>query len=181
MRLVINFDFFNEIRNVNEPLGISKVIRNEKRLCVINIPLYFGFDYLVYAGQMNKILPVIGAQCMIALGAELTLQKVRGDEYSTNGKKRLLTLARNLNVLNVDTTYDMLLQSELYEERYKISFNENKIPFLMQEKYVLVPTNGFNGKVTDTSILQEHEIGSREYILSLGKPSKSKKLVKSLA
>ena len=66
----------------------------------------------------------------------------------------------------------MLLQSEVYDKRIKIDLNESKIPLLMQEKYVFVPAYGFDGKEKEVSLLQEHEIGSRTYVLSVGEPEK---------
>ena len=36
----------------------------------------------------------------------------------------------------------------------------------------MVPSYTFNGDIKDTSVLQEHIIGSKEYVLSLGSPKK---------
>ena len=181
MKLVTNFDFVNAIKDVNEPLGLSKVIRNEKRNIITDMPFWFMFDYLFYRGQIDKIVLVMASQTLILSNYYYFFNRIYGDKYCEAAAKELKKLAITLKELNVNTTYDMLLESELSEVEYKVSFDESKIPFLMQEKYVLVPSYDYSGKVVDTSILQEHTVGSKEYVLTLGKPSKKRKLVRSLA
>ena len=94
-------------------------------------------------------------------------------------KNNLKKLVSKLNDINIATDYDLLKQSELYERKYKIEFNESKIPIIMENKYVLVPSYNYKGDVKDTSILQEHFVGSKDYILSVGSPSKKLTLVNS--
>ena len=81
-------------------------------------------------------------------------------------------MARQLNDLNVKTDYELLLESELYKKEYKIQVNEKKLPYIAESKYIMVPTHSFNGNMTETSILQEHVVGSKKYVLSLGSPKK---------
>ena len=70
----------------------------------------------------------------------------------------------------MSTDIDLLLQSELYHKKHKIEFSEKKVPILMEEKFIYVPTYKYDGEVDVTSVQQEHEVGSREYVLSLGSP-----------
>ena len=99
------------------------------------------------------------------------------DIYAYKSSNKLKKIVSQLKDINVSTEYNMLLNSELYEKTNKIEFDENKKPFLMQEKYIYVPSYGFNGKEKETSILQEHEIGTKEYFLSVGEPEKQYKRV----
>ena len=180
MKLVTSFDFVNAIKDVNEPLGLSKVVRNEKRNIISSTPFWFMLDYALYR-QIDKTVLVMVSQAFFLSNYYYFFNRIYGDKYCETAANALKKLAITLKELNVNTTYDMLLESELSEVEYKVSFDESKIPFLMQEKYVLVPSYDYNGKVVDTSILQEHTVGSREYVLTLGKPSKKRKLVRSLA
>ena len=102
-----------------------------------------------------------------------------GDRYAIDATSRLNTLVSQLNDLNVNTDYDLLLQSEHYETKYKIKLNEKKLPYLLESKYIMVPTYSYSGEIKDTSILQEHVVGSKEYVLSLGSPQKKLKLAYS--
>ena len=101
--------------------------------------------------------------------------------FADKSADELKRLVPKLKELNVSTNYDLLLKSELYEKKYKIEFNESKIPSLMQEKYILVPSYSFSGEVLDTSIKQEHEVGTKRYVLSIGEPEKRYKMAFSNA
>ena len=76
-----------------------------------------------------------------------------------------------MDTINVKTNYDMLLESELYEKKYKVEKTDSLFA-IKEEKYIYVPSYGFDGKEKDTSILQEHDIGSGIYALSVGEPEK---------
>ena len=49
----------------------------------------------------------------------------------------------------------------------------------MESKYILVPTYDFNNNIKNTSILQEHIVGTDKYVLSIGSPKKELKLAYS--
>ena len=98
------------------------------------------------------------------------------DDYKNKSIDDLKSLVSKFKDLYINTDYDLLLKSELYDKKYKVHLNENKIPFIMESKYILVPTYDFNGNVKNTSILQEHEIGTFTYVLSIGSPKKELKL-----
>ena len=182
MKLMINYDFIEAVRNVNEPLGPLKVIRNNKRQWfTINLPLYFTLDYLFYR-NITSALEISELCFILMIGTELTDYAInKEDLYHTKSSHDLKRLVPKLNDLNIKTDYNLLLQSEMYERKYKIEFNDNKIPSLMEEKYILLPSYNYSGEIKDTSLLQEHIIGSREYELSIGTPAKTLKLVHSNA
>lgn len=177
MKLVINYDFFNAVRNVNEPYGPLKVIRNEKNKYMMRLPIWSLLNYTVFQ-NMQDTIGALMVQYMLVMGSDLLVDKVLGiDSYATKSMNDLKKLVVKLNDINVKTDCELLCQSELYERNYKFSFNESKIPFLMEEKYILVPSYSYSGEIIDTSILQEHEIGTNEYMLSVGEPQKKYKLV----
>ena len=74
--------------------------------------------------------------------------------------------------INVKTNYEMLLKSELYEQKYKIELNDDILLSIKEEKYIYVPSYGFDGQEKETSILQEHNLGTQSYMLSVGEPEK---------
>jgi hypothetical protein len=75
----------------------------------------------------------------------------------------------------MSTSADLLKKSELIKTEYKL-IHEKSMPIIHQNRYILVPTYNGLGDIKDTSILQEHEIGSKQYTLSIGSPSKKLKL-----
>ena len=48
MKLVINYDFFNAIKDVNEPYGVLKVIRNNKDRYMLRLPLWGIVDFVYF-------------------------------------------------------------------------------------------------------------------------------------
>ena len=71
---------------------------------------------------------------------------------------------------NIDTTYEKLLESKVYKRKYKLAMEG--APGIIRERYIYVPTYDYNGLENTTSILEEHRIGTRKYVLTLGSPKK---------
>lgn len=63
-------------------------------------------------------------------------------------------LSYQFNNQNINTTPELLLNSYVYHKKYKLAMN------------------GKAGVIRESSILEEHKIGSREYVLTLGSPKK---------
>ncbi len=187
MKIAIDYDFFNAIRNVNEPLTPMKVVRNYKK----NFMVYGTIEIAIGAALkyepshiVQNIAIVYGGFFAIEYIAEIIVKlilKRQGHEIndinSALGEIRLLELVTMLNDINVKTNYEMLLKSELYKKEYKFEHSDNKLLSLNEKKYIYVPTYGYNGKEKITSILQEHDVGTKNYMLSVGEPEKQYKRV----
>lgn len=179
MNLVINYDFFNAIKDVNEPLSPFKVMRNSKKFnSMVALPCFIIMNSLQYHGDLEKIfltLPInFGVITLLETFHNMLLHK---DEYKEIAMIRLKRLVQEFNILNIDTNYDLLLKSELYHEKYHLRLNDEKLPIILESKYILMPTYNFKGNIKDTSLLQHHVVGSKTYVLSLGTHQKERKLV----
>ncbi len=187
MKLIINYDFIKEVYNARDNFTLSKSFFNNLPSNIKFIPFAIGISAL-YGGDLSiaSQASVVGFG-LISAGDVLTdaiFYKIYGEDvYQMTASKRLKKLVGELEDLNVRTDYDSLLESELYEKHYKVDVNEGILPRLVEEKYVLVPGHFFRGDKEDISILQEHVVGSKEYVLSLGSPSKktSKRLANSFS
>lgn len=171
MKLVINYDLIDAIRNVNEPLTPFKVVRNRKN----NFLTYLSILTLINFCQGSSVLEtieklgmyfgtVISADILIAMSKSTTSVDFFADESSKNLKR----LVGELEALNISTSYDLLLKSEIYDKKYKVEMNKEQLPHIAEKKYILVPSYTYNGDIKDTSVLQEHIVGSKQYVLSLG-------------
>ncbi len=175
MKLIINYDFFNAIRSVNEPTTPLKIIRNEPKY-------YMVPSFLIPIAYIAGVPSEDFVRSMISLygfylGVDLIFGQVYKnylgeDKYSLRANRNLIKLPGLLSNINVKTNYDMLLKSELYERRFKIESNDTGIIPIKEEKYIYVPSYGFDGQEKETSILQEHNIGSSSYVLSVEEPEK---------
>ena len=191
MKLLINYDFFNAIKNVNEKTHPLKIIRNEKTKYTLALPLYLSAILIV--GQNQKlsvqdiIIPMLrGYGTLLSLDFifETIAQKFspsQMDLYALKSSEKLKELVILLKEINVRTNYDKLLTSELYYKTCNIEYNDGKLPDVVSKKYIYVPSYGFDGNEKMTSILQEHVIGTKEYVLSQDEPDKEYRrvLVKS--
>lgn len=98
-------------------------------------------------------------------GFELSVK--RFTKYEAD--ERLRCLASSLKDINIYTDADSIKNARLYKTQYKLVRDEK--PFLQQNKYIMLPTTGsFNAD--EVSLLQEHNVGSKEYVLSMGEPKK---------
>ncbi len=176
MRIVINYDFFNAIKDVNEDFNVFKVIRNNKNQWIkFDIPVLTAFEYAVNNNDFGKHMSM--ALCVyfpVVFSLELINYKLLGDVYKDRASERLKTLIPYLNDCNVNTDYDLIRKSQLNSKIYNIRLNAKKIPYILESKYLLVPSYDYKKDIIDTPVLQEHVVGSKLYTLSTG--SKQKKL-----
>ena len=173
MKLVLSYDLEDAIKNVREPFGPFKVVRNNKRKWATYLPIYTGIDYIVQR-DFKQVLPTLLLQYSLLFTGELVAAKILAhDIYYLKSSKDLETLVSQLESLNLSTDYQSLKKGEVYEKKYHVTLNEDKFPCLLQEKYFLVPTFGFHGEMRETSLLQEHEMGAKEYVLSIGSMKKA--------
>lgn len=171
MKLVINYDFFRAVCTANEKFVLVNVIRNEKK------PLFYAGVLLSMYLISNDVQTAIGKDALylsLSYGFLSAISAMFGDLDKNEAIRKLKKLVVQLNDLNLSTDFDLLLQSELYEKKYKFEVNEKILPSLIEKKYVLVPTYDYRGEIQETSIEQEHVVGSKTYVLSIGSPSKKK-------
>lgn len=179
MKILINYDFFNAIRDVNEAFTPFKVIRNNKKRWVLfNIPALTWLEYIAVRDQIFRYLPL--AFCIhftTILGLELMEYKIVGDKYKEKAVENLKFLVPKLETLNVSTSFELLKKSTCYHKVCNLKLNNRKLPQLIESKYILVPSYDYKGDIVDKSILQRHVIGQNKYELTTGEPEKVLKLV----
>ncbi|MFA5602876.1 MAG: hypothetical protein WDA21_04045 [Bacilli bacterium] len=162
MKLIINYDLMEKIKKVKQPYALKAAKEN------LEIILCYGGIYPII-GKIIKIKVPEAAIFTSSFIVGLILSDIRfyylhGDYYKDEALKYLTILSHQLKEINIDTTRELLLDSEEYCTKYK-----RKSLHILQEKYIMVPT--YNDE-KDISVLQEHIIGSKEYILSIGSPTK---------
>ena len=179
MNIVINYDFFKEVQNAKEKYGLLKVARNQKNTWMFyTLPTLISLDLLT-GTDVSELIETIPFQALTILYLDYITHRIGGDIYRSTAEKRLHLLLSELEQINISTSYDLLLETCLYAKKLSIKLSDIKLPYLLEEKYYYIPTYDSLGEVKDTSILQEHIIGSLDYVLSIGSPSPSLKLAYS--
>ena len=181
MNIMINYDFFNAIKDVNSILTPTKIVRNNiGKWLKFNIPVITSLEYVIVKEDILKYLPsAIAIHFFIVFQMELAQYKLLGDIYKERADIRLKVLVSQFENLNLETSYELIKESKCYHKIKNFKLNDKKIPQLIESKYILVPNYDYKGDIVETSVLQEHVIGSNNYILSIGEPEKVLKLAYS--
>ena len=179
MKIVINYDFFNAIRDVNEDFSIYKIIRNNKTKWIkCDIPVMSTLYYIGWRDNFFKYFPIgICTYYILEFGMELVQYKVLGDIYKSEAENKLKQIVPMFQKLNIDTSYELIKKATCYSTIYNLQLNKNKIPRVIESKYILLPFYNSMQDIKDISIHQEHIIGSKTYMLSCGSKQKEYKLV----
>ena len=178
MNIIIDYDFLNAVCDIKEGFTPIKVYRNNKSTWLkFNIPVLVLFEYLIVKSDILKYLPsAIITHFIFVFLIELMTYKGIGDHYKTLSLERLLRLIPRLEQAEILTSLALIKSSKCYNKVYNLHLNTKKLPEILESKYILVPTYEKDGTIKDTSILQEHVVGSKVYKLSLGKPVKELKV-----
>lgn len=172
MKLIINYDLVNEIFKANTGFNLKRF--NYKigiylgTLTALNIP-----NLILSQHIQPTILPCnLLTAIFIFGGSELALKSFTEQEANF----RLNSLASSLSKINIYTNTEAIKKAHLYKTQYKIVRGAK--PVIQQNKFITLPTSGsFNAD--EVSLQQEHTIGSKEYVLSIGEPKKAHNKVTS--
>lgn len=177
MKITINYDFFDAILNVNTGMTPMKVIRNNKKVIAFwYFPVLTVLNYSA-SKKLKDVLNLFALEFGMLVGTVLFYYVITGmDDYKNQSIEDLKTLVYKLKENHINTDYELLIQSELIKRKYQVKFDKEGVLRILESKYFLVPTYDFNNNVKNTSILQEHLIGTNDYVLSIGSPKKEFKL-----
>ena len=174
MKLIINYDLISKTKEAKDTYVLTRIRKNFKK-----VSYWYGIYVTINLSLGQRIEQAIGnaafsASFLFTLFSIMDFIKYKtlGDIDKAKAIFDLIKLSIQLGQSNISTSVDLLLDSEEYETKYKIKINEKKLPYVLQEKYIMVPTYN-NGEIKETSILQEHVMGSKVYVLSLGSPTKA--------
>jgi len=170
MKIIINYDLFVKIEEAKRGFSLEKTANRVLILTAIST----GLAAIIYSSLKEALKEIHNAliiHSLFRIPEILILSKLNKRDAAI----QLMILSQNLRNINVNTDYKMLLKSENYKTDYEISFDEGKLPRIEQKKYIMVPTYQ-NGEYEEVSLVQEHIIGSKSYVISYGSPKKKRVL-----
>ena len=182
MKLMTEYDMGNEIKNVNELYTPLKMLRNNKRFMIgFHLPFCTMINLLngdfLYALKTYPIdvlkFTIFYSICDVII-AEAMSKTV--DRYKYESEKNLKKLVSELSQIDVDTNYDLLLQSKRLKTKYHFYLNDHTVPILSESKYFFVPTHE-SDSLTGEVVLQEHNVGAKKYYLSKAPVQKAEELL----
>ena len=174
---MVNYDLIEKIKDTNEDFKFRLLRKTFKKA-----RNYYPFWFLVniaLSGKIDNCLKDATFCAAVYIGLSLTLDslanKIVGDIDKEKAIRDLKLLSRLLSCINVNTSFELLQESKEYEKKHTVKLSENKVPYILQEKYIMVPTYN-DSDIKDVSVLQQHVIGTNKYALSIGSPTKVYKL-----
>lgn len=169
MKLVVNYDFFKSVNQINDSYSNFYLIKERsKKFLKIDLPIYTTLC-IALGCNLPKTIGLLGAEYFttIAFLNVNKLSRLRIQKKLEEHRCNLVALPYKLHNLGVETEYDLLLHSEINKRRINIALNEHHIPSLNIRKIIDVPTQDDNGDINNVSLVQEHLIGSKDYVLTL--------------
>lgn len=174
MKLSINYDLMEEIEQANKGYSLSREFRRSAIVSTIgNSLLTLACNRPLQETALLILLqtPLTAAYDIVLFHSNFTGKNI----HQKRSLYELKLLCASLNNIGIDTSTDLLLQSKPYHTSYKLNHEKGKIPYVLEEKYIMIPTV-YGDDEQDVSLLQEHKIGSSHYSLSKGSPAKKLKL-----
>ena len=110
MKLVINYDFFNAIRNVKDPLPL-KLVRNDSKyiygpVILVACDYMIGNDPITFPLRLLSLYSIYAAADLIT--TRIYKKEFNLDKYALDAQEKLRLLPDLLNTINVETNYNML-------------------------------------------------------------------------
>lgn len=161
MKLTVNYDLINRIKESKRGFRLSKIIKSN--LC---ITLPSTLTFLLF--KENKLEILIYFITLNSIFNFMDLSRPFNKKVMQDSTWDLNLLLDKLYKLDIRTTMPLLQESRVIQTNYEVKYRDDKIPVLMQKKYITVPLS--NGH--EETILQKHVFGDDNYELSVQEPTK---------
>ena len=179
-QIIINYDLMHVIK---EAKGIKKM---PKEFSLIVMPLELTYPAAVLVNSINDqcpanvVIPATMVAAAISIGfGELIKSLIAKKTTMDLANIKLELLSKQLKDLNIETSLELLLKSQIYHKEY--SFNKNSLG-IIRNRYINVPIYNYKREEKTALIKEEHLLTTNKYVLTIGTPEakKEKVLRKSL-
>lgn len=173
MNIEINYDLFDKIKESKGKLSLKRVFKYTKGFIIgslvgnlICYPIFKDAKALITNLALYTLSPIIASIVVSSFFNRRNKQYI-----IRNAKSDLIDLDTKIRQ---DDRFDYVIsgrnlsESELYKTHYNFKLNDKRIPVLKQTKYFVVQS--FTNDC-DIHMVQEHNIGTRNYVLKLGSPT----------
>ena len=174
MELRLNYDFFNKVNQLKDSsteIRFRLMKERSKRFLRLDLPI-FTMICIMLGKSFAQTLAILVAEYALCMGLVningiIDSEKYFLDRKTKNSEYELIALASKLNELNINTYYNLLLSTELCDKKTKLVLNDYHLPDLSTTKYINIPAYDNEGNIENVSIVQEHIIGAKQYILKI--------------
>lgn len=175
MKISINYDLISKINEAKLGFSLQKYTKNVFTVVCIQSAVYSLLHVKSEEDIFKLLLPAILFFIIIDTLLEEIHVRTLKQRTKSLALSKLIDLSIMLRDINVNTDYELLLESYVYNTKYSLGFDNKLLPYIKQDKYIMVPAYS-NGEQKEVSLVQEHIVGSSEYSISHGTPKKVLKL-----
>ena len=164
MKIVVNYDLLDKIKESKTGLSVNRVRRDVLRYTTINMAIETPFNVSQGADLNHYILDLfcfMSVHCISQLNIWLFFSNL----LKNKAQQDLNVLASQLQDIFVRTDKELLQDAYKYKTEFELDCESSKIPNILQKKYIMVPVHN-DWDNNERSLVQEHIIGSKEYFLS---------------
>lgn len=177
MKIKINYDVIDKIHVFNKGYDLKRVVALNT---VSTIFTFFIISMFLDLGPAG-----IGSIAGFSIWTSIDIFADKKMSVSKSiAQDQLQDLVRDLKTIQVHTNLTALQEAKVIKTNYKLKLDDQKKPFLKQNKYIQVSAYNGLGNQYEATLYQEHIIGTKDYDISVGEPEKKvqvkRKLVKSM-
>lgn len=173
MKIIINYDLIEKIKEAKT--GFSLIKTSKKVFLKATRTEMFYIILSLFSSNFIENILKNGLQVFtFYLVLHWLFETIDINRNKIKALEEIKRLAIQLKDLNICTEHELLMDSYVYEKENEIMNDEDSVlPKINQKKYIMVPVYD-DGQIKEVSLMQEHIIGSKSYVISLGEPTKQK-------
>lgn len=172
MKIVINYDLMDKISEANKGYSLKRCTKRTTSLFATTVAISAMFD-LASGSDFTKLLEACPFIFTIHSGYTAAYTYAFSGLTKEMAKSKLNALLPQLHSAFIRTDYESLLKSYKYKTEYELDSDSHFLA-VEQKKYIMIPVEDEYFGNKEMSVLQEHIIGSKEYVLSLSEPEEKK-------
>ena len=172
MKIIVNYDVLDKISEAKKGYSLNRCIKRTAAFASISAAI--GLPDNLITGNINPDL-------WFELVSYLLIHSTFTGAYvfalnelvQKSAQYSLKSLVNELRSKCVKTDEEAILDTYKYKTEYDVGFS-SIVPIIQQKKYLMVPVRDEYFGDKEISLVQEHTIGTKQYVLSLGEPEKQK-------
>lgn len=170
MKIVVNYDLLDKVREARTGFSLKRINNETMIASAIGGPLVTAHN-LAMGYDNEEILFDLALIYLLNFEGRAIFRAMFSNSYKQLANEQLNALSNHLHDIFVHTDPELLQAAYRYKTKYELDSEDSKLPRLVEKKYIMVPVHN-EWDCNERSLVQEHVVGSKEYVISYGEPEK---------
>ena len=172
MKIIVNYDLVDKAREAKTGFSLNRYCK-KVGLCTGFVGGIKSIEVASGVTSFDAAMLTTSTLFLSYLAYFGLNTRILADLYKSVSVNDLNKLSSKLRDIFVETDADLLMETTALKTDYEVVLNDSSIPVLKQKKMLSVPVySDWDNNYRE--LLQEHVIGSREYVLSHPEPEEEK-------